>query len=132
MRQRILPRKYVAVNPLMTGSSGQDFETKKNTFDYCLGFDRTVFTDWFLSGQIIQNIVLGANPHMVQGLSLYERKAIDTHFTFVVSKPFKRFNDQVGISALIAYGTVGEWWMSPKVMVGDDAEHQGSFRRSNI
>jgi hypothetical protein len=107
--------KYVAVNPLMTGSSGQDFESKRNIIDYCLGFDRTVFTDWFLSGQIIQNIVLGDNAHLVKGLSLHERKAINTYFTFVVSKPFKRFNDQAGMSALIAYGTEGEWWMSPKL-----------------
>ena len=90
-------------------------EKKRNTLDYCLGFDRTVFTDWFLSGQIIQNIVLDAPSHMVKGLSLKEKKALDTHFTFVVSKPFKRFNDQVGMSALIAYGTAGEWWMSPKL-----------------
>ncbi len=107
--------KYVAVNPLTGGKSSQSMEKKKNTLDYCLGFDRTVFTDWFLSGQIIQNIVLEAPGHMVKGLSLKEKKALDTHFTFVVSKPFKRFNDQVGMSALIAYGTVGEWWMSPKL-----------------
>jgi hypothetical protein len=107
--------KYVAVDPLLSGESGQDFEKKSNTLDYCLGFDRTVYTDWFLSGQIIQNIVLNAPSHMVKGLSLKEKKALDTFFTFVVSKPFKRFNDQVGMSALIAYGTAGEWWMSPKL-----------------
>ncbi len=106
--------KAVAVNPL-TDRSGQDFESKENTFDYCLGFDRTVYIDWFLSGQIIQNIVLGSNPHMVTGLSLHERKPVDTYFTFVVSKPFKSMNDQAGLSGLIAYNTLGQWWINPKL-----------------
>ena len=106
--------KAVAVNPL-TDTSGQDFESKENTLDYCLGFDRTVYTDWFLSGQIIQNIVLGSNPHMVTGLSLHERKNVDTYFTFVVSKPFKSMNDQAGLWGLIAYNTLGQWWINPKL-----------------
>jgi hypothetical protein len=141
--------KYVAVDPLLSsGRDSQDMAKKKNTLDYCLGFDRTVFTDWFLSGQIIQNIVLSAPKHMVTGLSLTKRKNIDTHFTFVVSKPFKRWNDQVGMSALIAYGTEGEWWFSPKlwwevtqntkavlgaqIFEGDHYQGLGEFKRNSM
>jgi hypothetical protein len=84
---------------------------KKDTIDYCLGFDRSIFTDWLISGQIIQNIVLDADPHMVKGLSLRDKRAVDTHFTLVVQKLFN--NDQMTIQSLFAYGTEGEWWISP-------------------
>ncbi len=105
--------KYTAVNPLRTGQSGQDFEKKKNTIDYCLGFDKNIFTDVFLSGQIIQSIVLNADKRMVKGLSLRERRAVNTFFTFVIMKLFN--NDQMGFSTLMAYGTEGEWWINPKL-----------------
>ncbi len=103
--------KYTAVNPLESGPSGQDMAKKKDTIDYCLGFDRSIFTDWLISGQIIQNIVINADSHMVKGLSLRDKRAVDTHFTLVVSKLFH--NDQMTIQSLIAYGTEGEWWISP-------------------
>ncbi len=103
--------KFTGVNPLESGPSGQDMAKKKDTLDYCLGFDRSIFTDWFISGQIIQNIVIDADSHMVKGLSLRDRRAIDTHFTLVVQKLFN--NDQMTIQSLIAYGTEGEWWISP-------------------
>lgn len=103
--------KYTGVNPLECGPSGQDMAKKKDTLDYCLGFDRNIFTDWFISGQIIQNIVIDADPHMVKGLSLKDRRSVDTHFTLVVQKLFH--NDQMTIQSLFAYGTEGEWWISP-------------------
>jgi hypothetical protein len=103
--------KFTGVNPLETGRSGQDMARKKDTIDYCLGFDRSIFTDWLISGQIIQNIVINADSHMVKGLSLRDRRAIDTHFTLVVQKLFN--NDQMTIQSLFAYGTEGEWWISP-------------------
>jgi hypothetical protein len=105
--------KYTGVDPLRTGRSGQDMEKKKDTVDYCLGFDKNVFTDVFLSGQIIQSIVLNADSHMVKGLSLQERRSVNTFFTFVIQKLFN--NDQMGVSSLIAYGTEGEWWINPKI-----------------
>jgi hypothetical protein len=104
--------KYTAVDPLRSGPSGQDFEKKKDTLDYCLGFDKNIFTDVFLSGQIIQSIVLNADSHMVKGLSLTERRSVNTFFTFVVQKLFN--NDQMGVSALTVYGTEGEWWINPQ------------------
>ena len=103
--------KYTGINPLESGPGGQDMAKKKDTFDYCLGFDRSIFTDWFISGQIIQNIIINADSHMVKGLSLRDRRAIDTHFTLVVQKLFN--NDQMTIQNLLAYGTEGEWWVSP-------------------
>ena len=102
--------KYVAISPLKSWSN-QDMAQKTDTFDYCLGFDRSIFTDWFISGQIIQNVVVNAPGGMVKGLSLQERRALDTHFTLVIQKLFN--NDQMTIQSLIAYGTEGEWWVSP-------------------
>ena len=103
--------KFTGVNPLESGPSGQDMAKKKDTIDYCLGFDRSIFTDWLISGQIIQNIVIDADPHMIKGLSLRDKRSCDTHFTLVVSKVFN--NDQMTIQSLFAYGTEGEWWISP-------------------
>ena len=103
--------KYTGVNPLESGPSGQDMAKKRDHFDYCLGFDRSIFTDWLISGQIIQNIIIDADPHTIKGLSLRDRRAIDTHFTLVIQKLFN--HDQMTIQSLIAYGTEGEWWISP-------------------
>jgi len=138
--------KMTAVDPLMAGAGAQDFASKKDTIDYCLGFDKNFFTDWFTSGQIIQSIVLNANPHMVKGLSLKRRRDTNTFLTFVVQKLFN--NDQMGFSSLIAYGAVeGEWWLSPKfwwevtqnikgtiganIFEGDHYDTLGQFNRND-
>jgi hypothetical protein len=55
--------------------------------------------------------VIDADPHMVKGLSLKDRRSVDTHFTLVVQKLF--YNDQMTIQSLFAYGLEGEWWVSP-------------------
>jgi len=138
--------KYTGVNPLECGPEGQDMAKKRDTLDYCIGFDRNIFTDWFISGQIIQNIIIDADSHMVKGLSLQDRRAIDTHFTLVIQKLFN--NDQMTIQTLIAYGTEGEWWLSPmfkwevtqntsfslgaQVFEGDHYDTLGQFNRNDL
>ena len=103
---------HVGVDPLKNPSSThQTMALQRDTFNYCLGFDRSIFTDWFISGQIIQNVVIDAPSNMVKGLSLRDRRSVDTFFTLVVQKLF--YNDQMTIQSLIAYGTEGEWWISP-------------------
>ena len=59
------------------------------------------------------SIVLDADKRMVKGLSLRERRAVNTFFTFVIQKLFN--DDQMGFSNLLAYGTEGEWWINPKL-----------------
>ncbi len=103
---------HVGVDPLKNPSrTHQTMALERDTFNYCLGFDRSIFTDWFISGQIIQNVVIDAPSNMVKGLSLRDRRSVDTFFTLVVQKLF--YNDQMTIQSLIAYGTEGEWWISP-------------------
>jgi hypothetical protein len=48
---------------------------------------------------------------MVKGLSLRDRRSVETFFTLVVQKLF--YNDQMTIQSLVAYGAEGEWWISP-------------------
>lgn len=84
-----------------------------NDLTYALGFDKYVFTDYFLSFQFIQHHIMNWKSSYVNAVTGTKARRNDYWFTFLAQKDY--LNEKLWVKLLNVVGHHGDFWIQPQV-----------------
>ena len=107
---------YIRDVPTYYDKAGQVAVTKMNNFNYVLGFDKYLVTNWFTSLQFIQFITSKPSYQgysLLFGPTLGPMDQVTTMLSLKVSTDF--MHERLKPEVLVIYGFDNDWKISPKV-----------------
>ncbi len=96
------------------GDDGRPHQTKIDEYNYVLGFDKYLISNWLFSFQFIQKILSKKDYHGKRFLlsSGGKMRKVSTYLTLKVSTDF--FHERLKPSILVLYGDQNDWRISPE------------------
>ncbi len=96
------------------GDDAKPHQTKIDTYNYVIGLDKYLITNWLFSFQFIQKILSKKDYHGKRFLlpSGGKMRKVSTYLTLKVSTDF--FHERLKPNVLILYGDQNDWRISPE------------------